>query len=965
MRVALFAGEGDAVHVVWSHHHLLMDGWCVGLWMERLLVAYAQRRGGAAEATLAVESAVPYYHWLKARDEAAAKAHWAQVLAGHDTLTTVPSEYPAAGHGRAYRLEHERRRLDAGLAKRLRDFAQTEGLTLATLLNTAATVVLGRYTGRRDVVVGSIVSGRPAELPGVERMMGLFINAVPVRHRWAGETTWTEAARSLHDAARMAEPFHHYPLARMQEDHGELEALFDHLVVFENYPMDEALRDSGQLGELGISDITAYERTHYALSIIGQPVGDTFELDLNFDAGTYGRDQVERLAEQMELALTALAEAPTNAIEATGLLPMGESERLRDELNATAATYPPEATLVSLFAATAAAAGEKVALRSAEATLSYAELAERSDRVAHALIEAGVRRGDRVAVWLARGLAPVVAFLGIAKTGAAYVPLDPGYPPERVRFMVEDAACAAIVDSAALPWDGSGVPVVRFEDATARSRGPGTAAVRPEDSLYVIYTSGSTGRPKGCEVTHRNVVRLLVNDRLPVDISARDVWLVAHSLCFDFSVWEIYGALLHGGTAVLAAAEDVGDPRRLADLVGRAEITVLSSTPGAFYRLAAEAVRRGDPELWPALRYVTFGGDRLECHYLEAWREVFGLDRIQLINMYGITETTVHVTHHRLTERDFDARRGQSIIGCPLPETEVWVCDEAGHVLPIGAVGELYVGGSGLARGYLNRPELTAGRFITHPLRPADRVYRTGDLGRWLGDGTLEYLGRNDHQVQVRGYRVELGEIEARLLAHPGITQAVVLACPEADGTEALAAYLVGPSALPSAEVQAHLEGVLPRYMVPSFLHWVPVLPLTANGKVDRNALVGYHVPPATSAVSETTLTAPRLSEREQLLAAVWSMVLEQPVTAPDDNFFALGGHSLKAMRLVALLEEQHGWALPVGDVFQLPTLAEQAERWAQAITATDVDATGEVDAELLAMLQELPPDELAKHLGD
>ena len=967
MRVALFAGEGDDVSVVWSHHHLLMDGWCVGLWMERLLAAYAERRGGAERATIATESTVPYYRWLESREESVARQYWSDLLAGHDTLTTVSPEYPAAAHGRAYRLEHERRRLGAGLAERLKTFAQTEGVTLATVLNAAATVALGRYAGRRDVVVGSIVSGRPAELPGVERMMGLFINAVPVRHRWDESTTWAAATRALHAAAREAEPHHHYALARMQEDHGALETLFDHLVVYENYPMDEALRDSGQLGELGIRDITAYERTHYALSIIGLPVGDTLELDLNFDAGTYARDQVARLGEQIELALQAIARTPEQAIESTDLLPVAEAALLRDAWNATAATYPREATLVSLFAESAKGHPAKVALRFGAAQLTYAELAERSDRVAHALAAAGVRRGDRVAVWLPRGLDPIVAFLGVAKVGAAYVPLDPGYPAERVRFMVEDAGCAALIDGVAMPWAGGGVPIVRMEDAVSVERGPWISPATADDSLYVIYTSGSTGRPKGCEITHRNVVRLLAHDRLPIEIRSSDVWLVAHSLCFDFSVWETYGALLHGGTAVVAASDDVGDPRRLADLIGDAGVTILSSTPGAFYRLADEATRRGGADFWPALRYVTFGGDRLECHYLEAWRETFGLDRIQLINMYGITETTVHVTQHRLTERDFDARRGQSIIGQPLPETEVWVCDEAGHVLPIGAVGELFVGGSGLARGYLNRPELTAERFVPHPLKAGERAYRTGDLGRWLSDGTLEYLGRNDHQVQVRGYRVELGEIEASLLAHPGITQAVVMARTESDGTEALAAYLVGPVALAASEIQTHLEATLPRYMVPSFLRWIPALPLTGNGKVDRRALAAFEAPVTRPTEASAEASLPALTAREQQLAAVWSEVLEQPVTLPTDDFFMLGGHSLKAMRLVALLEERHGWELPVGEVFQRPTLAEQAARWEADLPVNEpaADGDGDVDAELLAMLQDLPPDELAKHLGD
>ncbi len=964
MRVALFPGEAGDVRVVWSHHHLLMDGWCVGLWMEQLLAAYARRIDGVA-AAVQVVATEPYYRWLAARDTAAARSYWSRLLEGHDTLTRVPAEFPGAHQEAPYQLEHVQRRLPEGLSQQIHAFAREQQTTPATLLQVAATVVLGRYTDRRDVVVGSIVSGRPAELPQVDAMMGLFINAVPVRHRWEADTTWTQAVGHLLDAARESAPHEHYPLARMQEDHPSLDRLFDHLVVYENYPMDEALRQQGDLGQVGIADISAYERTHYALSIIAVPVGEGIELDLNYDEGTYDRAQIEQLARQLERAFTELVLNSDQPMATAKLMPDDERAQLVETFNATAADYPQDATLVSLFRAQVERHGERAALKSGDLSWTYAQLAQAADGVSQALQAQGVKRGDRVAVWLPRGGEAIAAYLGIAQLGAAYVPLDPSYPAERTAFMVEDAACGAVVCSSAHAWRGASLPLV-LVDATPPVTAPFRPQCRPEDSLYVIYTSGSTGQPKGCEITHRNVVRLMHNERLPFAFTEQDVWMVAHSLCFDFSVWEVYGALLYGGCAVIAAAAAVADPRQLVALLEAEGVTVLSSTPGAFYRLADEAVKPGHPQRFPHLRYVTFGGDRLECHYLESWRRVFGLERIQLINLYGITETTVHVTHHRLTERDFTARRGQSIVGRPLPETEVWVLDAAGQLMPVGAVGEWYVGGSGLARGYLNRPELTAARFIPHPWREGERLYRTGDLGRWLSDGTLEYLGRNDHQVQVRGYRVELGEIEARLLAHPAIDHAVVVPVRERDGTDALAAYLVARETVAETVLAKHLEGALPRYMVPAYWCWLSALPLTRNGKVDRAALpavgAGAEAAPGEAAAGVVAPVA-ALSEREQQLAVLWREVLEVEVRSGSDHFFALGGHSLKAMRLASLVEERLGCSFAVADVFQFPELAAQAQRLPQA--ATSPASAEELDPELLDLLKDLSPDEIEGHLGE
>ena len=957
MRTALFkTGEGE-VCVVWSHHHLLMDGWCVGLWMQRFLAAYQGRAGGKKLAEIRDPSPVPYYDWLATRDTAAARLYWQEAFADHTTLTSVLPEFPGAHRESPYQLDHYRKRLPAELHSGIAKLARDNRVTVASVLSTAASVMLGRYTNQRDVVVGAVVSGRPAEVAGIDEMMGLFINTIPVRLRWDDATTWSDVLRAHEATSREAEPHHHYPLARIQEDHASLKSLFDHLVVYENYPMDEALRDRGELDELSIRDISAYERTNLDLNFIALPVGDTVELDLNYNSGKYEREQITRLANLWQQTLTELVRSPDGTIANGECWTSEDRAWLTSEGNATAATYPTGDTVGDTFDAVVAAHGDSLALTFEGKNATYRELAQQTDALANVLADAGVGQGDRVGIALPRGIEMAAAFLATAKTGAAYVPLDLNYPEARTQFMVEDAECKVVVvpqtgdwtltDTPELAWDGVDFETPQCFENRAQS----------DDPLYVIYTSGSTGKPKGCVVTHRNVLRLMCTDAPPFPWGSDDCWLVAHSLCFDFSVWELYGALLFGGRAVIASADDVGDPSRLVTLVDAESVSIMSSTPGAFYRFAAEAVKAGDSRRFPSLRYVTFGGDRLECHYLESWRQCFGLERIQLVNMYGITETTVHVTAHCLTDPDFDQRRGQSIIGTPLAETEVWVVNESGAILPIGAVGEIWVGGTGLAQGYLNRPELTAERFVTHPLRPDERAYRSGDLGRWLSDGTLEYLGRNDHQVQVRGYRVETGEIEARLLEHTAVKTAVVIPERETDGTDKLVAFMAGTNPVSRADMGAHLEQMLPSYMVPSLMHWVAELPLTSNGKVDRAALLAASKDP----IKETTASdSPRLSGTVAMLGAIWTEVLGAEVNDPTADFVALGGHSLKAMQLISLIEERMGVDLPVAEVFTCSQLDTQARRLDELRSPAEV-----IDDELLAMLEDLPPDELAEHLDD
>ena len=591
-------------------------------------------------------------------------------------------------------------------------------------------------------------------------------------------------------------------------------------------------------------------------------------------------------------------------------------------------------------------------------SLTYAELNARANRIAHFLRERhDIRPGDLVAVFLERSEWAVTAILGILKAGGAYVPLDTGYPAGRVEFMLRDSGSKAILSRPEL--------APRLPDACRRlalditaidgaDTGDLPPVLSPDSVAYVIYTSGSTGVPKGCAVTHRNVVRLMKNERHDFDFHCGDVWTIAHSFCFDFSVWEMFGALLYGGCAVIAREDEVRDAAHFRALIERHGVTVLNQTPGAFYGLMEEEAKQPAPTLCK-LRYVIFGGDRLEPAYLRPWAERYPLDRVALVNMYGITETTVHVTYYRLRDRDVRGPAGRSPIGRPIPETTVYVCDAHLRALPLGVPGELYVGGTGVSNGYLNQPELTQERFVASPFRAGERLYRTGDVGRLLPDGNLEYLGRNDQQVQIRGYRVELGEVTNQLLRHPGVEKALVLDREGPGGTRQLAAYLTGPERLNAAELRLHLAADLPDYMIPSHFVQLDQFPLTENGKVDRAAL-----PPAEESSVEpgSRFAAPR-NAIEDTLARVWQQVLGCNRVGIYDDYFALGGDSINALQIVNRLH-QAGIRLDMRRLFECRTIASLAPLVSTA--AADVVAS---DGERSAVLTPIQRWFFSEHSRD
>ncbi|HEX5123960.1 MAG TPA: amino acid adenylation domain-containing protein, partial [Rhodanobacteraceae bacterium] len=642
-------------------------------------------------------------------------------------------------------------------------------------------------------------------------------------------------------------------------------------------------------------------------------------LRATYNTALFDAEDAERLLAHFRVFIDGIAASPDVAL---GRVPMIDADERRVLLSEAGEgrTFDASRTLHAWFERQVKRTPDAPALTFEGQTLTYAQLNERANRLAHYLRKRGARPDRLVGLCLSRSLELVVGILGILKSGAAYLPLDLSYPKERVAEILADADAPLLLT---LTRDVPNLPdhaaeIVSLDGdwnaiAAESAADPAPLAV-PKNLAYVIYTSGSTGKPKGCEIAHANVARLFTATEHWFHFAPTDVWTLFHSHAFDFSVWELWGALLYGGRVVVVPLETARSPAAFLRLLSAEKVTFLNQTPSAFRALIDADLASGTP-MPLALRSIVFGGEALELQMLRPWIDRRGDSKPELVNMYGITETTVHVTYRRILRADVDAGAG-SVIGRPIPDLRVLLLDPEGELVPRGVTGEMYVGGAGVARGYLRRPELTAQRFVEWPAKSANaRLYRTGDLARRLDDGSLEYLGRIDHQVKIRGFRIETGEIEATLMRVPGVRACAVVAQDDGAGEKRLVAYVVSDDArLDVTKLRATLGKTLPEYMVPAVFMPLDTLPVTPNGKLDRAALPK----PGRLRPDIGTPFAPPADAVESRVCAAFMQLLELDLIGRDDNFFALGGNSLKAVRVVATL----GGDLTVPAFFRNPTPA-------------------------------------------
>jgi gramicidin S synthase 2 len=907
--------------LIFTYHHILLDGWSVGLLLNRFWEIYQNLVRGIDYQALLVPSLGDFVLWLQKQDLTHSKQFWQQNLAEIES----PSLLQSIGE-QGFISEYQQKIIDFGLERLPLDvFCQTHHITCNTYLQAAWLVLLRTYLDSNQVTFGTVTAGRPTEVADFDQSMGLFINTLPFSITINPENTFPELCRIVQQKQMEVITHQFISLPEILKYSEFSENLFDHLIAFENYPLP------AQMHTVQVEVVDIHTKPTYPLHLIIFPQQNNIKVRFNFNEAIFSEELIRQIFKHFELILRQVIAHPQQLIPHIKILNQEEEKEILYDFNQTQADFPREATIWSVFQEIVEKYPNKTAVIYQNKSFTYRELRSEALKVSEALQRIlPAENPRRVAVCIERSEQIVIQILGILASGASYVPIDIDTPEDRKRFM--------IADSGSLSPEGGTAPLSFGEGLGVRlvppSGGRGLEA-------YIIYTSGTTGQPKGCAVSHQNIVRLLFNDKFPFDFSEKDVWVMAHSPAFDFSVWEMYGALLRGGTLVIADKETVRDNHLFRDLLVRHQVTVLNQTPQAFYALSSLLILEGGTaplskgegqgvRLVPLsellrLRYIIFGGDKLQPSKLQAWVKQYPLDKVRLVNMYGITETTVHVTYHFLTENDI-RNTEVSPIGVPLPETQVYILDENKQPIPKGAWGEMYVGGTGVSLGYLNRPELNQENFIpltsfgeglgvrlVPPSGVRGLLYKSGDLARWTLDGKLEYLGRKDSQVKIRGFRIELGEIEAQICRFPNIQDALVVLSPDKNQ---LWAYLVRSNAILHTlieQLKSHLSQKLPAYMLPTEYMEIDKIPMNRNGKADYKAL------PLPQQVKINDYQAPQTTQ-EQVLAEIWQRILGVKNISTTANFFRLGGDSIKAMQVSAQVQKV-GYQLKIKDLFENPTI--------------------------------------------
>jgi amino acid adenylation domain-containing protein len=948
--VRIAAGEHLLLLTV---HHIAADGWSLGILFRELAALYDAFRAGRPSplAPLPLQYA-DFAAWQRAwLTEAALEpqlAYWRRRLDGAPALLELPADRPRPA-ARTWAGGTTHFVVPPALAARLREAAQRHDATLFMVLLAGFGLLLQRLGGGDDVVVGSPVAGRAR--PETEALIGFFINTVPLRTELGGAPTVAEVIRRVRETtleayAHQDLPFERLVEALQPERAAGVNPLFQVSFAMGNVEMDPVDLDGARVRQVDVHSGAA----KFDLFLEMRETAGGLRGDLEYAAELWEPATVERMVGLYLRVLEALAgDADVPAAEAVALAGAAEARAEAEAWNRTARDYPRESTIHARFAAAAKAHADRVALLWDGGEMTYRELDERSARLANHLVRLGVRPDEPVAVLLERSPEMVVAFLAALRAGGAYVPLNPQYPAGRTALMLEDSGARVLVTSAVL---AAGLPahparVVRADDPAIAAESPVSpdVAVPADGAAYVIYTSGSTGRPKGVVVPHRAVLRLVVNADY-ADLGADETWLQMVPASFDVSTLEVWGPLLNGArTALYPPATP--EPATIGAFIRRHRVTSAWITSALFHQVVDE-----DIGSLAGLRQLLSGGDVVSVPH--ARRVMEAHPSIRVINGYGPTENTTFSTCRTL-ERE-DAERVSIPVGIPISNSTAWVLDERMRPVPACVPGELFVGGDGIARGYLNAPALTAQRYVPDPFRgDGSRLYRTGDRARWRADGSIEFMGRMDQQVKIRGHRTEPGELEALLERHPSVATAVVTVREDVPGDRRLAAYVVPARGVATDELPAKLRafarGLLPEHMVPSAVTVMDALPLTPNGKVDRRALPA----PRPARDAEARGAAPA-TETEHRLAAIWSALLGMERVAADASFFEIGGHSLLAAQMAARVREEFGVALTLPDVLAAPTVAGLAgivdERHAALQAELEAELAELTDEEVRALLE-------------
>ena len=950
VRADLYQLANDKWIFVFNMHHIISDGWSQDVLMKELLLCYKAHTKGMANPLDPLRIQYKDYAvWQQEQLHSEAfnehRSWWLQQFEGSLPVLELPLDKPRPAI-KAYRGGAINKTLNPQISSQLQAINQEQGATLFMGLLAAVNVLLYRYTGQDDIITGTPVAGR--EHADLENQVGFYVNTLALRAQFNGAGSFEQLLQHIKQVTTGAYKHQAYPFDKLVDElqlQRDLSRhpLFDVMVIMQHGDERSAAVNALEQVQVSRYEGVAEDMSKFDLSFGFAETAAGINIGIGYNSDIYNSATIDSLGNHLVQLINAIVAAPQTPIQELDYLAVEEEQELLETLNDTTVAYPKDKTLVHLFEAQVKATPDHKAVVLNNFSLTYHELNEKANQLAAYLrAQYHIQPNDLTGILLDRNEWMIISILGILKAGGAYVPIDPEYPQERIEFMITDSKCKVVIDEAELE---------QFSKvASSYSKENLTPVNVPSDLAYVIYTSGTTGKPKGSLITHNNVVRLFKTDRPLFDFTEADVWTVFHSFCFDFSVWEMYGALLFGGKLVLIPSMIAKDPAAYLQVLIREGVTVLNQTPSAFYNLAEQALADDTHQL--QLRYVIFGGEALSPGKLAAWKQRYPATR--LINMYGITETTVHVTYKEITDVEISANI--SNIGKPIPTLQCYILDAQQQLMPKGVWGEMYVGGEGVCNGYLNRAELTSQRFIPSPFRSGERLYRSGDKVRMLANGEMEYGGRMDDQVKIRGYRIELGEIESLLQQHPQVDTAVVLAKQYLQAEKELVAYIVAKEELNVSAIRAHLGSRLPAYMLPAHYVQLTALPLTHNGKIDRKKLPD---PQSVQMGSGVAYVSPR-NEMEKAFAAIYEQVLNKQPIGITDDFFNLGGDSIKILRTISALRKQLALDISIADFYKHSTI-ESLVQYVSERSNDNSEAENRNKAEVLADIAALKNRVLSK----
>ncbi|MGF0004876.1 amino acid adenylation domain-containing protein [Bacillus altitudinis] len=902
LKVAVFQLNETNWHLIWSNHHIIMDGWSMGVLMKKLFHYYESYRNGKTPDRSQGKPYADYIQWLGKQNQQAAEGYWKDRLDGAIQHQGLLQQKEANGQ---YDHQEWTFTWDAEMVSTIQEIARNCQVTAPNLFQAVWSVLLGTYHAAHDVTFGTVVSGRPPSVAGIEQMAGLFINTIPVRVEMNQEDTFKQLFQKVQQHALEAENYDFMPLYDIQQQTAAGGQLFDHLVGFENYPLDQELSGDTMSERLGFSiDVKdGFEQTNFDLNVLVYP-GETWTLKIKYNAVAFEEEAIEKISKHLTNLMKQIIENPEVRLHDVTCITEEEKQQI-EAWNKTERDYPKHLSIPELLKERIQTQPDHLALVEGERAFTYEELGQEIHRVAGYLIDSGVKQEDAVAVYMNRSAEAVIAILAILQAGAAYVPIDPAQPEERIRFMLEDSGASVLLYADSQPPVHESIQAVRVSDISNHSNGPFEVETSPSQLAYIMYTSGSTGQPKGVQIEHQHIVRLACSQEA-LGLNKSDRMAHTGAVSFDAITFEIFTTLLNGATLYPVDRDTLLDINRFERFIQTNQISALFLTTGLFNQLAQQR-----PHMFKGLSKLITGGDVINVKSAELVKK--NHPSLVLLNAYGPTENTTISTIYEVRGDE----TGTIPIGQPINHSSAYILDDNQRLQPIGAPGELYVGGDGVSRGYLHRPELTKQAFIADPFKAEGRLYRTGDLARYGSNGQIEFLGRTDDQVKIRGFRIELGEIETILQQEAGIDDAVVLIHASPSDEKEMTAYYTGT--ITEEEVRALFNQALPTYMVPHHVMKLDAFPLTANGKVDRKAL-----PTPDEADREEIRIIPPETETEKALAQIWEELLGKTVGI-DEHFFMTGGHSLKAMMMSAKIQEVFQKEVPIQVIFEKPTVRSLA----------------------------------------